>query len=252
MSGRQRSAGASHLARGLHALEILAAGSATAAEVARTLDVNRSTALRLLNDLEAAGYVARENATKRYHTVSERLYALAAAGDEPHDWTELIHPLLSRLRDEFGESTMLGVPANGSVVYMAYFPTEHQIAVRERIGTVRPMHASALGKSYLAALDERSLELELQRLTFVGGTELAARDSDDLRARLDEVRTRGYAVDRDETFEGVMCVAAAARVRGAVVGSVGVSGPSSRFADRVGEIAERLLDELAAVETRIH
>src|SRR4051812_48058395 len=47
VSGRERGAGESHLARGLRALEVLAVGSSTAAEVARTLDVNRSTALRL-------------------------------------------------------------------------------------------------------------------------------------------------------------------------------------------------------------
>lgn len=242
----------SHLERGLRALEMLAAGQCTPAEIARGLDVNRSTALRLLNELAKAGYVKRDDASKRYRTVSERLYALAVSEQSPHDWTELIDPLLARVREEFGESTVLGVPANGSIVYLAFFPTDHPVSVRERIGSVRPMHASALGKAYLAALDDRSLAIELQRVSFRGGTARAALDPTELRVRLDEVRATGYAVDREETFDGVRCVAAAASVRGALVGAVGVSGPAQRFSDgSVETIGKRLIAELASVEGRI-
>jgi IclR family acetate operon transcriptional repressor len=252
VSTSRRAGAESHLARGLRALEILAAGGRTAADVARELEVNRSTALRLLNELEGAGYVARDQSSKRYRIVAERVYALAASEEEPHDWTELIHPLLARVRDDVGESTILGVPANGSVVYMAFFPTDHPVSVRERIGTVRPMHASALGKAYLSALDDRSLALELERLSYQGGTALAAHGPDDLRRRLDEVRSSGYAIDRGETFDGVLCVAAPATVGGSVVGAVGVSGPGERLADdRVHAIGVRLVGELAAVARRI-
>jgi IclR family acetate operon transcriptional repressor len=242
----------SHLERGLRVLELLAAGQCTAAEIARGLAVNRSTALRLLNELAKAGYVRRDETTKLYRTVSERLYALAVSERSPHDWTELIDPLLARLRDEFGESTILGVPANGSVVYLAFFPTDHPVGVREHIGSVRPMHASALGKAYLAALDERSLAIELQRVPFQGGTARAARDAAELGARLEDVRATGFAVDREETFDGVRCVAVAASVRGAIVGAVGVSGPAQRFPDaHLAAIGGRLVAELASVEARV-
>src|SRR4051812_46125036 len=89
-----RAGAASHLARGLRALEVLAAGARSAADVARELGVNRSTAWRLLNELEQAGYVTRDAPSKRYRTVAERLYALAASSEDPHDWTEVIHPVL--------------------------------------------------------------------------------------------------------------------------------------------------------------
>lgn len=243
-----RTAG-SQLARGLRALEEISARPQTAAELARALGVNRSTALRLLQELEAAGYVTRGGASRRFSTVVERLYALVAGHDDHSDWTELVHPVLASMRDDLGEAAMQAVPANGSMVYLALFPSLHPVAVRERIGTVRPMHSSALGKAYLSALDPKSLDVELGRLSYEGGTARAAEGPLELRQRLAEARERGYAVDHEETFEGVVCVAAPTRIGGALVGAAGVSGPTNRLPDeRVEEIAAELVERLAELD----
>ena len=222
----------------------------TAAELARALGVNRSTALRLLQELEAAGYVTRDGASKRFSTVVERLYALVASHDDHSDWTELVHPVLASMRDDLGEAAMQAVPANGSMVYLALVPSLHPVAVRERIGTVRPMHSSALGKAYLSALDPKSLDVELGRLSYEGGTARAAKGPLELRQRrLAEAGERGYAVDHEETFEGVVCVAAPTRIGGALVGAAGVSGPANRLPDeRVEEIAAELVERLAELD----
>jgi DNA-binding IclR family transcriptional regulator len=239
----------SQLRRGLRVLEELAARPRTAAELARELGVNRSTALRLLHELEDAGYVVRDSDTKRYSAIVERLYALVASHDDHWDWVELIAPTLASLRDEFAEAVVHAVPANGSMVYMAFFPSLHPIAVRERVGTVRPMHCSGLGKAYLSALDQRSLDVELGRLSYEGGTVRAAKGPLELRQRVAEARERGYAVDREETFDGVVCVAAPTAVGGALVGAAGVSGPASRLSEeRVEEIAARLVERLATLD----
>jgi DNA-binding IclR family transcriptional regulator len=239
----------SQLRRGLRVLEELAARPGTAAELARELGVNRSTALRLLNELEDAGYVVRDSDTKRYSAIVERLYALVASHDDHWDWVELIAPTLASLRDEFAEAVVHAVPANGSMVYMAFFPSLHPIAVRERVGTVRPMHCSGLGKAYLSALDQRSLDIELGRLSYEGGTPHAAKGPIELRQRVAEARERGYAVDWEETFDGVVCVAAPTTVGGALVGAAGVSGPASRLSEgRVEEIAVRLVKRLATLD----
>jgi DNA-binding IclR family transcriptional regulator len=154
----------------------------------------------------------------------------------------VVDPILSDLRDEFGESSIMGVPANGTMVYLAFFPSMHLIMVRERLGTTRPMHCSALGKGYLSALDDRTLDTELALLNYQGGTEHAARGPMDLRARLEETRKRGYAIDRDETAEGASCVAVPARIGGTLIGAIGLSGPSSRMSDqRIGQMGARLI-----------
>jgi DNA-binding IclR family transcriptional regulator len=239
----------SQLRRGLRILEQLATEPQSAAEVARRLGVNRSTALRLLAELEHSGYVTRDPATKRYASVLERLYGLVGSHDDHADWIELIHPVLASLRDEFGEAALQAVPANGSMVYVAFFPSPHPVAVRERLGTVRPIHCSGLGKAYLSGLDDEELDRELGRLGYEGGTARAPRGPLELRRHVEEARARGFALDLGETFDDVACVSAPTRIGRTLVGAAGVSGPSSRLPrERLEQIGRRLADRLATVE----
>jgi len=233
--------GGSHISRAFQALEALVGGPQTAAGIAQVLGVNRSTALRLMTEIESLGYVFRDPDTKSYALAPARFYPFISSHVDHLDWSMVVDPILSDLRDEFGEASIMGVPANGTMVYLAFFPSAHLIMVRERLGTTRPMHCSALGKAYLSALDDRALDSELGLLTYQGGTHLAARGPIELRERLEEARRRGYATDRDETAEGATCVAVPARMGGTLVGAIGVSGPSSRISDqRVAEMGERL------------
>jgi DNA-binding IclR family transcriptional regulator len=107
------------------------------------------------------------------------------------------------------------------------------------------MPCSALGKAYLSALDDSALDSELALLNYSGGTERAARGPIELRQRLEETRQRGYAIDRDETAEGVTCVAVPAHIGGSLVGAIGLSGPSARISDqRLAQMGERLMQVL--------
>lgn len=240
--------GVSQVRRVFQALEALIHGPKSAANVAQALNVNRSTALRLMTEIESLGYVARDPETKSYAIAAGRFYPFISSSMDHLDWSMVVDPVLSELRDEFGEASIMGVPANGTMVYLAFYSSVHIIMVRERLGTARPMHCSALGKAYLSALDDHSLDSELALLNYQGGTEFAARGPIELRKRLEETRQRGYAIDRDETAEGARCVAVPVRIGGTLVGAIGVSGPSSRFGDqRIAQMGERLKE----VSTRL-
>lgn len=243
---RQRSP----LVRGLRTLELLQEQPSTVSEVARALEVNRSSAQRLLHELETAGYVARDPESRRYAAEPRRqvvrpngLPARALAGGQPEgEWGEAIHQVLQELRDLAGESTMFSVPARDRMLYVAFYPTDHPVGVQESIGSARPVHASAVGKAYLSALGPAALDIVLGRLNYSDGTDMAAKGPFQLRDMLGEVRRQGYAVDHDETFEGLSCVATPVFVNGTIlVGAAGITGPTHRFAaERVEEYGELL------------
>jgi DNA-binding IclR family transcriptional regulator len=235
--------GASHIARVFRTLEALVSGPKMASDIAQVLGVNRSTALRLMSEIETLGYIDRDPETKAYSIVPARFYPFISAHTDHLDWSTAVDPILSELREEMGESAIMGVPANGTMVYLAFFPSMHLIMVRERLGTTRPMHCSALGKAYLSALEDPALDAELAMLDYRGGTRFAARGPMELRERLADARSRGFAIDRDETAEGATCVAAAARIGGALVGAIGLSGPSSRIDEqRIEQMGRRLVE----------
>lgn len=222
-------------------LELIAERPMAPSELAHSLDVDRSSALRLLRQLVATGYVARDDRSREYGTVGARFLRLVSYTPDHTDLSELVDPILRAARAQYGEATLLAVPARGSMVYAAFFPSRQMLGVREQLGSIRPMHCSAVGKAYLAGLDEDALERELGRITFEGGTALAPRDRATLYRQVQEARRAGYAVDRDETSVGVSCVAVPLRVGATLMGAIGLSGPSSRLPEALlGRIGQDL------------
>jgi DNA-binding IclR family transcriptional regulator len=239
----------------------------TNTEVAEALGVNRSTAHRLLQELELAGYITRDLASRRFVLAPEKLapppsdLLPSEAGELPAgrsnsgvggDWTETSYQLLKELRDLVGESTMFAVPARDRMLYISFFGTDHPIGVQETIGSARPMHASAVGKAYISALPALSLDVVLGRLDYSGGTENAAKGPFQLRDMLDEVRQHGYAIDHDETFIGLSCVATPVIADGStLVGAAGITGLTHRFPpDRAREFGELLVARLSHLDTK--
>jgi DNA-binding IclR family transcriptional regulator len=238
----------SQLQRGLRILELLTSGPRSAASIARELDIHRSTALRLLRELESARYV-RRNAEREYALVLERILALVPEGTEHSDLIETINPILRQVRDESQEAVNFSLPAGDSMVYASYYPSAQVVSVRERAGAVRPMHCSAIGKAYLSALPVGDVDEQLGRLRFVGGTQRAPKGPLELRDQLEASRERGYALDLQETLQGVVCVAVPVRVGGVAIGAAGISAPADRMPDeqllKYGERLRSLFDELA-------
>ena len=219
------------VARVFQALEVLAEAPRTPSELAVSIEIDRSSALRLLRQLSSTGYVVRDPRSKRYGTIGARFLQLVSYTPDHTDLSELVDPILRATRAQHGEATLLAVPARGSMVYAAFFPSRQMLGVREQLGAIRPMHCSAVGKAYLAALDDDALERELGRLTFEGGTPRAATDRATLYRHVVEARQTGFAVDRGETSLGVSCVAVPLRVGSTLIGAIGLTGPSSRLPD---------------------
>jgi len=239
------------LRQGLQTLEMLAEAPCSAADVARSLSVDRSTGWRILQVLSEHGWVRQDLETKVFSLNVTHLYALAGNGHEHLALPSLIIPTLERIRGQLGEAAILGVPSGSSMVYLVYVPSQHAVGVREAVGSVRPLHASALGKAYLSALDPAELESTLNTLDFQGGTERAVRSISDLRQVVIAAREMGYAVDLEESFPGVICVGIPAHIGHdrLLIGAIAVSGPRERLlALGVERIAQALKEELAQLD----
>ena len=173
----------SPLMRGLQVLDHLQGRPSTASEIAAALSVDRSTAHRLLRGLESAGYITREDRTRRFLLSSSKFspvgahaaHPLPTAPDREVDWHEVLHRVLGQIRDVVGESTMFSVPARDQMLHVAFFATAHPIGVQESVGSTRPIHASAVGKAYLSALPPGDLDVVLGRLVYSTGTGRAAK-----------------------------------------------------------------------------
>ncbi|WP_397473187.1 IclR family transcriptional regulator [Pusillimonas sp.] len=121
----------------------------TAPELARRLDVPRTTIFRLLVTLESLGFVER--------AVNGREYQLGTAvlklGFEylaSLTLTELGGPILERLRDELDYSANLVVRDGRDIVYVQKAAAGSIFTSSVHIGTRLPAHATVLGRVLLS------------------------------------------------------------------------------------------------------
>lgn len=213
--------------RGLRLLEALAERpSATLAELAAATGLGASTTHRLLATLVGEGYVSRDAATQRYR-LGHRVAALSRSAAMP---TEALRaaagPHMTALRDAFDETVNLVVLDGSVIVYVDQAESARPVRMFSRIGNRVPAHASGGGKAILAQLPPDRLDELLGTGPLAALTARTVTDPGELRARLDDVRERGWALDDGEYDESVVCVAAAIPAASA---ALTISGPAERL-----------------------
>jgi DNA-binding IclR family transcriptional regulator len=230
------------LSRGLTALELVAQHSLTPRALADALDVDRSTAYRILTTLAAHGFVERDPLSEQYIISSRKIFALSSTIGASSHWPSLATPWMKQLRAEIGEAVSLAVLQGDEVVYVNHLPSTEALTVGPLLGLRRPVYVSAVGKAIIALLPEAEREALIRRLQLNALTPNTIISQKKLREELARVQELGYAVDDEETFVGVRCVAAPIHdSTNQVIASMGISGPASRVTpERMREIGLRI------------
>lgn len=198
------------LDKGLTILEAIGRADApqglTLTEISQRLGIHRTTLLRFLTTLRARGYLERDPSTERYR-LGPQVLALASMWLADLDIRQIARPILQRACDAGGELVHLTILDDHEVVTVDRIEGRHPLSLQTGIGNRRPAYRSASGKAILAHLPEadvaRVLEAGMDPVTAgtITSREAMARD-------LEGVRARGYAIDHEENFLGVCCVAA--------------------------------------------
>lgn len=214
-----------HVLRTLRAMELLAAGPRTEAELAAGLDVHERTVRRLLGRLVEVGYVSEIPGRPPRYAATLKIVALAGMVLERSDLVQVARPFVAALRDESGESAYLTLPVEGGAMHVLREDSENVISARPRLSEVVPYHVTAVGKALIAygAAPEPTEPLD-------SFTEFTTVELPDLRQQLEEIRSRGYAVDDREHDRDQRCVAAPVFDHsGAPVAALGISAPAFRL-----------------------
>jgi len=160
---------------------------------------------------------------------------------------------LKRLRDLTGETVHLAVPNGNTMVYIEKLESPSAVRMASRIGTSVCLHATAVGKAYLAALAPAALEPLLKTLALTRYTPNTVTDRAALRDQLEVTRARGWSVDGEENEAGIFCFGAVIRgQRGLPVAAISVSTLMFRQKeDPEQAYVAPLLEACAAISARI-
>lgn len=203
---------------------------------------------RLLIQLEAGGWLAREPEGRRY-ALAPRLLRLAEDTLAGSTQQGVRHAVLRQLVSEVGESCNFTALSGAEVVYLDRIESAFPLQMNLRAGTRVPVHCSASGKLLLAHMPSSQRNALLDSLTFTRFTATTLTTREALEAECRRIRKDNYAVDAEEFVDGLVCVAVP--VRGADGRSlrcaVAVQAPVTRMT--LAQALEKLPRLHAAADT---
>ncbi len=190
-----------------------------------------STTHRLLSTLQQEHFV-RFDSERGVWMIGVQSFIVGNAFLRSRDLTGIARPIMHELMERSGETVNLAVEDRGEAIYIAQIECRKTMRAIARPGGRAAMHASGVGKALLAALpdDEVRRIVELQGLA--GATPKTITDAGRLKAEIQAIRKRGFAIDDEENAVGLRCVAAAIRDENAkAIAAVSLSGPTARIDD---------------------
>jgi DNA-binding IclR family transcriptional regulator len=237
--------------RALSILEVLArTGEAGVTDVSAELDVHKSTAFRLLTTLEAHRLVEQAGERGKYR-LGTGVLRLAAATTARLDLVQEARTVCRHLAAETGETVNMAVLSGNSALYVDQVAGSSALQSHNWVGQHIPLHATSNGKVLLSGLEGAAQDAMLASLPAY--TERTITKKKVLRAELEEVRERGYALAVDELEVGLTAAASPIRnAHGDVIASISVSGPTFRMPEeRLEEIVAQVLEAAREVSYRL-
>ncbi len=174
------------------------------------LDLAKSTTHRILNTLESHHFVVKDEDSKKY-SLGLGFVDLGLDVLENMDIREAARPILDDLNDKTEETIHLALFTDDQVVYMDKRESRHVIRMYSVIGKVAPIHCTGVGKAALAFQDSETIERVMKATELQKFTENTITDRNQFAQELEEIRRRGYAIDREEHENHILCIAAPIR-----------------------------------------
>ncbi len=219
-NGRAMGYKAPAVQKGINIVKLVAAAHAGMgiSEIAAALAYSKSTTSGLAQALVAEGVLNQDPATKRFF-LGPALLAISLKHWNYLKFNKKAAPLLASFRDRMGESVFLGVRSDDRALVIAAAESQNPYKISAPVGATFPLFAGVIGKIFLSLLDDTAVRALMNIHGLPCFTDRSICDPDKYLTEIQQVRQRGYALDREEYMPGVRAVAASLRnLRGLPLG----------------------------------
>jgi len=224
-------------------LGTLESGS-TLTEISAKLRIGKSTVHRLLGTLRDHDFVWLEPYSSRY-ILGARVLQLSEQLSHQSLLVRYGAAILSRLARDTGETCNLGLLDGKSVLYLVIKESNAPLRMTGTVGKRLPAHCTALGKALLCGLSR----VELVRLygktaKLEAPTKKSISTVSALLEHIDKNRSARAVFEYEETFPGVVCMAAPVRTHGGkIIAAISIAFPRNRVSSKqMQEFKVLLLD----------
>ncbi|MGH8666950.1 MAG: IclR family transcriptional regulator [Burkholderiales bacterium] len=209
--------------------------------IANRVGLPKSTTFRLVQSLEQAGYLVRQE--NQEYCLSHKLVQLARLVGISSDVRRVARSVLEEAAKASGETVILNAARGRERVCLEVIDTQSPLASIAKPGQHVPLVDGATAKLLLAYLPGSAFKEAVGYASKVSG-----QPRSQLLSELEQVRSAGYAVTHGERIVGVSAVAAPVRDTDDVTYCIAIAGPTARMKPRLSEhirIATRAGEEVS-------
>ena len=145
----------------------------------------------------------------------------------------------------------LGIEQDSSITYTNSVRGKwsKENGVNYRAENWSPMYCTAIGKLILAQHELGALESFLRFTPLIAYTKNTITRQEELMAELEDIRSKGYALDMEESNDGISSIAAPIyNYANRMIAGIAVIAPSSRLTqERIKVLLPKLLDAAGVI-----
>lgn len=201
--------------------------SAPLRDIAESLDMYKSTAHNHLSTLREREYIVKDG--EEYRLGLQFLHVGGVLLNDVELYEEAKNSV-DELAQETDELVTLATHEGGLAIVLYRRKGDDGVNIDTHVGSKVTLHNSALGKAILPYLPEENVETILEDRGLPAETPNTITDQETLFEELKRIRAQGYALDDEEKWRGLRCVAAPILSdNGRIHGAISVSAPKGRM-----------------------
>ncbi|MBF5004826.1 IclR family transcriptional regulator [Diaphorobacter caeni] len=248
---RSSGSSVSSVERAMRVLRVMSeGGNARLTDIATAADLDKATALRLLEMMVRDGFVMRDATTKQF-TLGPELMVLGAAALRRFDPRPIVRPSLMRLLGQFEDSAVLSLPSGIESLCIDVEEGTYPIRANYlRVGSRRPLGVGAGSLALLAWLPDAEREAAIDIL--LGQLQRYPRITAELlRERIAEARTKGYCVLLDVVVERMGGIGVPILdPQGRPIAAISIAALNDRILSREAAMGQSLMHEAMQCQVR--
>ncbi|MGE7932519.1 IclR family transcriptional regulator [Viridibacillus arvi] len=220
-------------------------------DLAKQVELNRTTVWRLIGTLENQGFVEKEPISKGYQ-LGYSLFQLTSQNNPYDSLVRRARKILEELKDEVGETVLLSVPKQDGILTIDQIDTDHSVRLVDYSHTISPLHCTSNGKILLSLLPKKELDIILEQ-TLEPFSKYTITDPEELRKELEKTYTQKVGTSIGELDENENAISAPIFDRKKnLVAFITLGGPSFRLTkDDLLLLSDRMLEAAKQIEAQL-
>lgn len=207
-------------------------------QISDEMQLSKSTIYGLVNTLVVCGYLEQNNENKKYH-LGIKLFQLGNLVKDRLNLRNEAKSYCEFLGNKYGFTAHIAALIDGKVIYIDKVDNSGSIIIYSQIGKEAPMHCTGVGKAILAYLPESFVESNLLNKELFEYTPNTITTRESLLKELEDIRLKGYSMDKEEIEFGLQCVAAPIfNAKSEPIAAISISAP-------VGRMPEKIIEDIA-------